>query len=441
METCDLLIENARVWTHPGRAPAFPGWLAVRGERIAAVGGAEPPPAAARRLDALGALLMPGLVQTHLHACQTLFRGRAEDLPLLPWLRRFIWPLEAAHDPESLRASADLTAAELIRGGTTCVLTMETTRHTHVVLEAFDACGLSGFVGHCLMDETGGYAPIAVPLADALREADALRAAWGGHPRLRPALAPRFALSCSTENLRAAADYARAHGLLLHTHSSEQEEEVELVRTRTGLRNVAYLDRVGLSGRDVLLAHVIHTDATERGLLRETGTRVLHCPSANLKLASGICPVPEYLAAGISVSLGGDGAPCNNRLDAFLEMREAGLLQKLRRGAEALPASEIAWMATTGGAEALGLGAEIGTLEPGKRADCLLVRQDDFGCLPSDDPATTLVYSNLSSDVRLTLVAGRILYQDGHWLTLDAPRVRAQAREQIQRVLARAGVS
>lgn len=441
MNANDLVIHGARVWPRPGRSEALPGWVRVSGGRIAAVGAGPVPegiPASARRLDACGALLLPGLVQTHLHACQTLFRGVAEDLPLLPWLRRFIWPLEAAHDPDSLRASALLTAAELIRGGTTSVLTMETTRHTHAVLETFDACGLSGFVGHCLMDETGGYAPIAEPIDAALRYVESLVARWGRHPLLRPALAPRFALSCSTANLRAAAAFARAHGLPLHTHSSEQVEEVELVRSRTGMPNVEYLHSVGLSGPDVFAAHVIHATDAERALLRETGTRVLHCPSANLKLASGICPVPEYLAAGISVSLGADGAPCNNRLDGFLEMREAGLLQKLRKGAAALSANDIAWMATTGGAEALGLDAEIGAIEPGKRADLILVNQGDFGSLPSADPATTLVYSNLSSDVRLTMVNGRILYQDGEWLTLDAPAARAEIREQWGRLAARA---
>jgi 5-methylthioadenosine/S-adenosylhomocysteine deaminase len=381
-------------------------------------------------VDADGRLLMPGLIQGHVHLCQTIFRGLGEDLPLLPWLRNVIWPLEGAHDPDSIRVSALLACAELIRGGTTAFLSIETVRHTEHVFHAVHETGLIGVIGHCLMDRTGGYAPLAVDIDDALADLDVLREYWADHPRLKLCVAPRFALSCSGANMRKAADYAREHGMRIHTHSSEQVEEVNLVRERTGLYNIEYLHAVGLSGPDVCLAHCVHTQSHERELLRETGTHVLHCPSANFKLASGIAPIPEYRDAGINVSIGADGAPCNNRLDMFIEMREAALMQKIRLGADALSAREVVWMATEGGARALGLEREMGTLEVGKRANMILVDQDGVHAIPSDDPATTLVYSNTASDVLMTIVDGRILYEDGALTTIDEDRLRADVRRQ-----------
>jgi 5-methylthioadenosine/S-adenosylhomocysteine deaminase len=207
------------------------------------------------------------------------------------------------------------------------------------------------------------------------------------------------------------------------------------------MHNIRYLDSVGLSGPDVCLAHCVHTQADEWHRLQETGTRVLHCPSANLKLASGIAPIPEYLDMGISVSIGADGTPCNNRLDQFMEMREAGLMQKIRLGAEALPAAAIVRMATQGGAEALGWDKEMGTLEVGKRANMILVDQSTVHTLPSRDPATNLVYSNTSSDVLMTIVNGEILYEDGELTTLDEEKLKDDVRRQWKKLCGRAGLA
>ncbi len=430
-----LLIKNARVWPSARAEPINQASVLVRDGRIAKVGRFTA--RADVTVDADGQLLMPGLIQSHIHLCQTIFRGLGEDLPLLPWLRTVVWPMEAAHDPDSIRASALLSCAELIRSGTTAFLSIETVRYTEHAFHAVHETGLNGVIGHCLMDMTGGYPPLAVDIDDALADMEALREGWAGHPRLRLCVAPRFALSCSAANMRKAADYARENGLRLHTHSSEQVEEVELVRARTGLPNIEYLHSVGLTGPDVGLAHCVHTEPHERELLRETGTHVLHCPSANFKLASGIAPIPEYLDAGINVSIGADGAPCNNRLDQFMEMREAGLMQKIRLGAEALAARDVVWMATEGGARALGWEDEMGTLEPGKRANMILVNQDSVHAIPSEDPATNLVYSNVASDVLMTIVDGRILFEDGALTTIDEDRLRADVRRQRQRLLKR----
>lgn len=434
----DLIIKNATVWADARSEPVPGASVLIQNGRIGRVGTFSAP--AGTVIDAGGNLVMPGFVQTHVHLCQTLFRGLAEDLPLLPWLRRFIWPLEAAHDAASLRASARLACAELLRGGTTAFLSMETVRSTSAVMEAVAETGIMGLIGHCLMDETGGYDPLAVDIEDGLAYCDVLLDRWGGHERVRPAVAPRFALSCSGENMALAAEYARGNGLLLHTHASEQIVEVDLVRERTGMDNIAYLDSVGLSGPDVCLAHCVHTTPAERELLRASDTRVLHCPSANLKLGSGCAPVPEYLEAGVTVSLGADGAPCNNRLDMLMEMREAALIQKPRLGPAALPARDVVAMATLGGARTLGWEAEMGTLEVGKRANLILVDRDALSVTPSSGPATDLVYGHTAADVLLTMVNGEILYEDGHCTTIDEDALREDVRRERKRLVERAGI-
>jgi 5-methylthioadenosine/S-adenosylhomocysteine deaminase len=432
----ELLIKNGRVWPAADREMIEDGSVLVRDGRIVRVGRFH---ARARTVvDADGCLVMPGFVQSHVHLCQTIFRGAGEDMPLLPWLRQIIWPLEAAHDPDSIYASAMLGCAELIRSGTTAFLSMETVRHTQFVFEAANEAGLMGVIGHCLMDETSGFKPLALSIDDALAECEVLQDRWGAHERLKLAVAPRFALSCSAKNLKAASEYARDKKLILHTHSAEQIPEVDLIRERTGMRNICYLHAVGMTGPDCCIAHCIHTDAHERALLRETGAKVLHCPSANMKLASGIAPVPEYLESGIAVSLGADGAPCNNRLDAFQEMRGAGLMQKLRLGADALPARAIFKMATEGGARAIGREKDMGALDAGKLANIILVDQSDVHTLPSPDPATNLVYSNCARDVQMTIVRGEILYEDGQCTRIDEDKLRQKVLKERKKLFHRA---
>lgn len=432
----ETLIKNARVWPSAHREIIDDGSILFRDGRIVKVGRFTY--RADVEIDAGGAIAMPGLIQTHVHLCQTLLRGSAEDMPLLPWLRGYIWPMEAAHDPESLHASALLSCAELIRSGTTAFMSMETTRHTQAIFEAVAGTGLMGVICHCLMDESGGYPPIAESTEDALAYCDVLLDEWKDHDRLELGVAPRFALSCTAENMRTACEYARDRGLLLHTHASEQVAEVELVRSLTGMHNIEYLHSVGLTGPDVGLAHCVHTEPHERELLAQTDTRVLHCPSANLKLGSGIAPIPEYREMGLVVSMGADGAPCNNRLDQFMEMREAGLIQKPRLGADAFPACEVVAIATEGGAQTLRREQEMGTLDVGKRANIILVDQDSVHVVPSSDPAANIVYGNISSDVSMTIVNGEILYENGECTTIDEEALRAEVRAQRKKLVARA---
>jgi 5-methylthioadenosine/S-adenosylhomocysteine deaminase len=374
------------------------------------------------RVDARGLWLMPGFVQTHIHLCQTLLRNGPDDLPLLPWLKTHVWPGEAAHDEETLEISARLGLAELLAGGTTALLDMGTVRHTDAIFRAADASGMRVTSGNALMDDAStNPEDLLLGAAESLAETERLAKRWHGAAggRLRVAYCPRFAVSCTDSLLRAVAARARQNGHLVHTHASESSDEVALVMARTGKRNVTYLDDVGISGRHVVLAHVIHTDAAERALLAERGTTVAHCPSSNLKLASGICPVPEYLGQGIRVTLGADGAPCNDRLDPFTEMRLAALLPKVRPGAGALSAWDVVRMATADGAAALGLTS--GTLETGRRADFVLLDPDSGFASPTgwrDDPYGTIVYSMDRSHVAATYVEGALRYKRGEYFPL-----------------------
>jgi cytosine/adenosine deaminase-related metal-dependent hydrolase len=328
-------------------------------------------------IDCSGLVVLPGLVQAHIHLCQTLFRGLADDLSLEDWLAQRIWPLEAAHTEDSVYASAMLGAAELLLGGTTAILDMETVRHTGAAFEALEAIGIRATAGKCLMDAASNPAALRESTDKALSESAELCSRWQGAAggRLRYCFAPRFAPSCTGPLLRAVSDLAEKVGAVVHTHAAETPVELEIVKRDTGHDEIAYLDSVGISGPRAALAHCVWVDKCIAPA--QQATNVVHCPSSNLKLGSGIAPIPEMLAAGCRVGIGADAAPCNNRLDAFAEMRLAALIQKPRLGPDALPAARVLELATLGGARALGLDAEIGSIDVGKRADLIVL---DLAC-------------------------------------------------------------
>ena len=424
-------------------------WDVVQGDvhvvdgRIAAVGGDAGAAHADSTIDARGAFLLPGFVQTHIHLCQTLFRGLAEDLPLLEWLRRRVWPLEASHDDRTLAVAARLAAAELQLGGTTSVLTMETVHGTEAVFDALAPTGLRATIGKCLMDVRGeAPARLHQPAAAGLTEALSLHKRWSSlaNGRLRAALAPRFALSCSRELLEATAGAAAEHNLLVHTHASEQQDEIALVRKQTGLDNVAYFATLGLASHRLCAAHCVWVNEAEQRLLAEHQIKVLHCPGSNLKLGSGIAPVPEMRARNIGVSIGADGAACNNTLDMFHEMRLAATLQAMRLGPGALPARDVVTMATREGARALGLDDEIGSIEAGKRADLILVGSADLHQTPAPDPYVRLVFSSRASDVRLTMVDGTVVARDGELTWADRAAIAHDGVDAARVLIERAGL-
>src|SRR3989441_526510 len=326
------------------------GDVVVRDGRIAAVGWLDPKgtrgPTGRKRAetvvrDCTGCLVMPGLIQAHVHLCQTLFRGLGDDLRLEDWLARRIWPLEAAHTEETVYWSALLGAAELLLGGTTAILDMETVHHTGAAFEALEAIGIRATAGKCLMDAPPPASPPALhePTDKALTESVDLCARWHGAAggRLRYCFAPRFAPSCTGPLLRAVSDLAEKAGAMIHTHAAETPLELDTVKRETGHDEIAHLDSVGISGPRAALAHCVWVDKDDIAVLARQRTNVVHCPSSNLKLGSGIAPIPEMLAAGCQVGIGADGAPCNNRLDAFAELQMADVAE-IRRDANAAAA-------------------------------------------------------------------------------------------------------
>jgi 5-methylthioadenosine/S-adenosylhomocysteine deaminase len=441
-----VLIKGGIIVTMDERSSIVQGDVLIRDGRIEKLGSrveVDSVNETIEIIDAAGCAVLPGFVQTHIHLCQTLFRGAADDLSLIDWLKKRVWPMEAAHTAASIRASARLGVAEMIRGGTTCALTMETVRHTEEVLRVVEETGFRATVGKCMMDQGDGVpSELHEDTQESIRESLALIEKWHGTAggRVRCCFAPRFAISCTFELLSKVSELATQLQVMIHTHASENRKECEMVETETGLRNVAYLDSLGISGAHVVLAHCVHLDTEEMEILTRTKTNVAHCPSSNLKLGSGLARVAEMLSRGIPVSLGADGAACNNRLDMFTEMRTAALLQKLAHGPEVLPAAWVLSLATIDGARALGLEKEIGSLEAGKRADVIVVSLDQLHSSPQRDVVSSLVYSALASDVRTTIIDGQVVMRNRELLTMNEASVLEEANREASALAERAGV-
>jgi len=438
-----LLIRGGTIVTMNDGFDIVEGDVSIANRRIAAIA-----PSIAERhdrvVDARGGYVLPGLIQTHVHLCQTLFRGYADDLPLMEWLRARVWPMEAAHTVDTLRAAARLATTELLSSGTTAVLTMETVHDTDVVFEAVAASGLRATIGKCMMDFD---AQVPKRLQEATQssidESVAIRGRWDGAAdgRLHAAFAPRFAVSCSRELLEAVASLADAHGVLVHTHASESRDEVSIVQKMTGQRsNIEYLASLGLASPQLCAAHCVWVDDRDQQLLADHDVKVMHCPGSNLKLGSGIAPVVDMRARGITVSLGADGAACNNRLDMFEEMRLAAVLQATRTQPGVLRAKDVLWMATRAGAQTLGLADQIGSIEIGKKADVIVVDRDRPHLSPGPDPYSTLVYAATGADVRTTVVDGELLVDEFMPVRVDRAEVAAAARAAARELAARASL-
>ncbi|WP_225334413.1 5'-deoxyadenosine deaminase [Halomicrobium urmianum] len=376
-------------------------------------------------------VVAPGLVGAHVHSIQTLGRGIADDAPLLEWLEDHVLPLEAAMGPEATRTAATLGYLECLGSGVTTVLDHLSVNHAAAAFEAAVETGIRGRLGKVLMDYDAPDG-LQEDAEEGLRESEQLieeyHGAAGG--RIRYAVTPRFAVSCTEACLRGTRELADSHdGVRVHTHASENRDEVATVEERTGRRNVAWLDEVGLTGPDVTLAHCVWTDEREREIIDETDTRVVHCPSSNMKLASGVAPVQDYLDRGVTVGLGNDGPPCNNTLDPFTEMRQASLLAKVDGlDATALPASTVFEMATAGGATAAGF-ERVGALREGYRADVIGLSTDGPRATPVHDPVSHLVFAAHGDDVRFTMVDGDVVYHDGEFAAVDADAVTSRASE------------
>jgi len=407
-----LLIKNGTLLTLNISDEILEGDILIEDDRIKKIGKNIVPPPHTKILEAKECWVFPGFIQTHVHLCQTLFRNQAEDLELLDWLKEKIWPLEGSHTQKSLFLSAQIGILELLKGGTTTILDMGTAHHTDQIFKAAQELGIRLFCGKAMMDE-GENIPCSLKETTeaSLEETERLIKTWHGkaNGRLQYALAPRFILSCSEKLLKKVAALSQQKNLLIHTHAAENKHECEEVEKHRGKSIIRYLNSLGLCTPRSCIAHSIWLDEEELEILKKTGSHVLHCPSSNLKLGSGIAQVPEMIERGINVSLGADGAPCNNNLDMFQEMRLSGLIQKPRRGVHALPAKTILKMATINGAKALGMEKEIGSLEVGKKADIIVIEKNRIHSIPQGDPYSTLVYSSKSSDVKTVVVDGKVL--------------------------------
>lgn len=392
-------------------------------------------------IDATGRIVIPGLIQTHIHLTQTLFRGLADDLELMDWLKMRIWPLEAAHAFETNAISARVGIAEMLMGGTTTILDMGTVNHFDAIAETVRDTGFRAFLGKCMMDH-GDEVPngLMEDTKSSLRDSVAALEKWHGAAggRIKYAFAPRFVVSCTEKLMLKVQEMSAHYDVMIHTHASENRGEIALVESERGMRNITYLDSIGMAHDKLVLAHCIWLDEEEKRIIADKGIRVAHCPSCNMKLASGIAQIPELLEMGASVSLGADGAPCNNNLDMFREMRNAALLQKVRLlSPTAMPAQDVFEMATLGGARALHMEDELGSIEPGKKADMAVVDLNKIHAAPGcdRDPISQLVYSAMAQDVSHTIVDGTVLMRDRELTTIDLEQTITDANSLCMSIL------
>jgi len=425
-EPVDLLVTGGTVVTMDAhRRVIEAGAVAIRGERIVAVGPAaelERKYRPKRRLNAEGRLVLPGLVNTHTHAAMALYRGVADDLVLETWLRDYIFPLEAKlTTAEFVYWGTKLATWEMILGGTTTFVDMY--YFEEEVARAASEAGLRVVAGETVLDFPSPDSPTP---ADGLRYTEEFINRWRGHPLVTPAVAPHSAYTCSAETLRAATALARRTGAPLLIHLAESKGEMATVNERTGQSPTQYLAALGVFDVPTLAAHCIYVDAADRALLAEKGVGCTHDPSSNMKLASGVAPVLALRAAGVKVGLATDGpAGSNNDLNMMEEMDLAAKLQKVFSGdPRALPAADALAMATIEGAQAAGLGEEIGSLEPGKRADLILLRRDAPHAIPAFDVYSQIVYSLKASDVETSIINGRVVMEQRRVLTLDESEIR-----------------
>jgi cytosine/adenosine deaminase-related metal-dependent hydrolase len=387
--------------------------------------------------------LIPGFVQTHVHLCQTLFRGLADDLQLLDWLQNKIFPFENAHDKNSLKISTKLGINELLIGGTTTLLDMGTLRHQEVVFEEMVSSGIRGYSGKCLIDENELYPSFKSSTENDLKYMNELANEFHNvkEGRIRYGFAPRFVLSCSEELLKETKFMMNDFpGSVYHTHSSENKNEIAAVRKKYNKENIEYLDSINVLDDHTVLAHCIHLNENEKQILESNNVKVAHCPSANLKLGSGIANIPDYIERGISVSIGADGPPCNNNLSVFTEMRLAALIQKPIHGPETMDAKTVFKLATIEGAKALHLENEVGSIEVGKKADLVLIDLNTHvnSVLDNDKQVySNLVYSSSTNNVHSVMIDGRWVIMNGESLIYEKNEIREDSINELKKLLKR----
>jgi len=361
-------------------------------------------------------LLIPGLINLHTHAAMSLMRGMADDLPLMAWLQDHIWPAEAAHvSHRFVLDGTRLACAEMLKGGTTCFNDMYF--FPEAAAEAAAGLGMRAALGITTLEFANAYASDA---DDYLNKGLAMRDRWLNHPLISFCLAPHSPYTVSDATFERVRTLAEQFDLPIHCHIHETQDEIQGSLAAHGCRPLARLARLNLLGPGFIGVHGVHVNPEEIALLADHGCSLAHCPSSNLKLASGFAPIADMLEAGLQIGLGSDGAASNNRLDLFQEMRQAALIAKAVSGnAAALPAHQALRMATLNGAQALGLGERIGSIAPGKAADLCAVDLSGIGNQPCYDPITQLVYSASRENVSHVWVAGKCCVERNNLLCAD----------------------
>jgi 5-methylthioadenosine/S-adenosylhomocysteine deaminase len=431
-EPCDVLLTNAHILTMNDQFTVWPsGSIAVAGNAIVEVGDLGDRYRADETVDCRGRVVMPGLINAHTHAPMTLLRGLADDLRLDVWLMGYMMPVEREFvTPEFVALGTKLACAEMIRSGTTCFADMY-----YFEESVAQAAAEAGMRALCSQTVLKFPAPDAASFEDSLARARDFIARWASHPLIVPGTAPHAPYTCTVEILRACAELSVEFGVPLHTHLAETAFEVEQSRRDHGMPVVPWVSKQRLFEARVLAAHCVHVDEGEMTALKKAGAGVAHNPTSNLKLGSGIAPVVKMLDRGVMVGIGTDGTASNNDLDMFEEMRLAALLAKGTSGdPTALPARQAVAMATCLGARATHFSALAGSLEPGKRADLIVVDLDQMHNLPrfardANAVYSQLVYAGKASDVVDVMCDGRWLMRDRRLLTLDEEALAAAARE------------
>jgi 5-methylthioadenosine/S-adenosylhomocysteine deaminase len=438
----DLIIRGGTVVTMDGERHVIEnGAVAVKGGRIVSVGSAtdiDRTYAAREVVHARGKVIIPGLINGHTHVPMTLFRGLADDLDLQEWLTKYIFPAEAKNVTEEfVRVGTRLGLAEMLRGGTTTYCDMY--YFEDAIADETSKAGMRGVLGETVID---------FPVADNKTNAEAMAYAerfvkkWRGHPLIVPAIAPHAPYTVSEEHLKAIRAFSDRTGAPIVTHISETKREVDDSIKAKGASPVDYLNRIGFLSNRVIAAHMVWPSAEELGLLKQLGVGIVHNPQSNMKLASGVAPVPEMLKQDLPVGLGTDGAASNNDLNLWEEMDTAAKLHKLiSKDPKVVNAAEAFEMATIRGARALHLEKEIGSIEKGKRADLVIVDLDALNQTPYYNIYSDLVYASKAGDVQTVIIEGRVVMRNRRLLTLNEETIKADARRYRERIIQSLGAT
>jgi 5-methylthioadenosine/S-adenosylhomocysteine deaminase len=423
--SADLLITNGTVVTMNSEDMVIEnGAVAVTGENIAAVGKADDLSGLRplKRIDARGGIIMPGLVNTHTHASMTIFRGLADDLPLMTWLNDHIFPAEADLTPEKVFDGALLACAEMILSGTTCFCDMYLFEDN--VAQAAKAAGMRAVVGEVLFDfPSPNYGSIENGFICTERLAEKYR----NDPLVNIAVEPHSPYLCAPELLQKASLLAENNNLLLVIHLSETISEVSRIKEKYGLTPVGFLADLEILSSRLLACHCVHLTEEDIGLLKKYEVKVAHNPESNMKLASGIAPVPKLLKKGVCVGIGTDGCASNNNLDLFHEMSMAAKLGKVSMNDSAvMDAKSILRMATIGGAKALGLSEKTGSIETGKKADIIILDMRKPHLTPVYSPVSHLVYAARGSDVATSVINGNLVMEERRLLAFDLNEIKGK---------------